>query len=85
MHHLSKQDAALSLTRQHKVLNADGIGLHSLWSSDELEEHHGLLFQQYTAESFAELLDEQFEVLESTLYAEMESGDSLYVVIKRLD
>ncbi len=84
MHHLSKQDAARSLTSQHKVLDAGGIALHSLWSGDELEEHHGLLFQQYTAESFAELLDGQFEVLESTLYAEMESGDSLYVVLKRL-
>jgi hypothetical protein len=39
------------------------------------------LFQQYTAESFSELLDEQFEVLESKFYAEMAAEDSLCVVL----
>jgi len=61
------------------------LALHSLWFGDELEEHHGLLFQQYTAESFLELLDEQFEALESKLYAEMEKDDSLSVVLRRID
>ena len=85
MHHLHKQDAARSLTAQHRVLNPGGIALHSLWFGDELEEHHGLLFQQYTVESFAELLDEQFEVLESKRYAEMAVDDSLCVVMRRID
>jgi SAM-dependent methyltransferase len=85
LHHLSKPDAARSLTAQHRVLNPGGIAFHSLWSGDKLEEHHGLLFQQYTAESFSEFIIEQFEVLESHVYAEMESDDSLYVVLKRLD
>jgi SAM-dependent methyltransferase len=84
MHHLSKQDAARSLTAQHRVLSPGGIALHSLWFGDELDEHHGLLFQQYTATSFAELLDEQFEVLESKCYAEMDEDDSLYVVLRCL-
>ena len=85
MQHLSKQDAARSLIAQSRVLNPGGIALHSLWFGDELEEHHGLQFQQYTDESFAELLGEQFEVLESTRYAEMDADDSLYVVLRRLD
>jgi len=85
MQHLSKRDARQSLTAQHRALNSGGIALHSLWFGDKLEEHHGLLFQQYTAESFSELLDEQFEVLESKLYAEMAADDSLCVVLRRLD
>jgi len=36
------------------------------------------------AGSFSELLNEQFEVLESKLYAEMEADDSLYVVLRRI-
>jgi SAM-dependent methyltransferase len=84
MQHLSKRDAGQSLAAQHRTLNPGGTALHSLWHGDELEEHHGLLFQQYTAESFSELLNEQFEVLESKLYAEMEAGDSLYVVLRRI-
>jgi SAM-dependent methyltransferase len=85
MHHLPKEDAERSLTAQHRILNPGGIALHSLWFGDKLEEHHGLLFQQYTAESFSEILDEQFEVLESKLYAEMEADDSLSVVLRRVD
>ena len=85
MQHLSKPDARQSLAAQHRALNPGGIALHSLWFGDKLEEHHGLLFQQYTAEGFSELLDGQFEVLESKLYAEMAAGDSLCVVLRRLD
>jgi SAM-dependent methyltransferase len=85
MHHLPKQDARRSLAAQHRTLNPGGIALHSLWFGDELEEHHGLLFQQYTAASFSELLDERFEVLESKLYAEMEPDDSLSVILRRID
>jgi SAM-dependent methyltransferase len=85
LHHLPKQDAARSMAAQHRALNPGGIALHSLWSGDKLEEHHGLLFQQYTAERFPELLDEQFEVLESKLYAEMDADDSLCIVLRRLD
>jgi cyclopropane fatty-acyl-phospholipid synthase-like methyltransferase len=85
MQHLSRLDAGRSLTAQHRTLNAGGTALHSLWFGDELEEHHGLLFQQYTAESFLELLDGQFEVLESKLYAEMATDDSLCVVLRRID
>jgi trans-aconitate methyltransferase len=84
MHHLSKEDAGRSLGAQHRVLNAGGIALHSLWFGDECEEHNGLLFQQYTLESFSELLDGQFEVLESRSYAEMAADDSLCVILRRL-
>jgi SAM-dependent methyltransferase len=84
MHHLPKRDAKKSLTAQHRALNPGGTALHSLWFGDQLEEHHGLLFQQYTAESFSELLDGQFEVLEAKQYAEMEPDDSLSVVLRRI-
>jgi SAM-dependent methyltransferase len=85
LQHLSKQDAGRSLAAQHRILNPGGTALHALWFGDKLEEHHGLLFQQYTAESFSEFLGEQFEVLEAKLYAEMEPDDSLSVVIRRVD
>jgi len=85
MHHLSKEDTARSLGAQHRVLNPGGIALHSLWFGDECEERHGLLFQQYTPESFSELLDERFEVLESKAYTEMAADDSLCVILGRLD
>jgi len=85
MHHLSKQDASRSLDAQHRVLNSGGIALHSLWFGDECEEHNELLFQQYTPDSFSDLLGGRFEVLESKLYAEMAEDDSLLVIMKRVD
>lgn len=80
-----KLGAKRSLEAQNRVLNRSGIALHSLWLGDECEECGGLLFQQYTPESFAELTGERFGVLESKIYAEMASGDSLCVVPRRLD
>ena len=85
LQHLTRCDAEQSLIAQHRVLNPGGIALHSLWFGDELERHNVLLFQQYTTESFAELLNQRFEVLESTLYAEIDAEDSLCVVLRRLE
>ena len=82
--HLTKSDAAKSMAAQHRVLNDNGIALHSLWYGDLAEEHHGLLFQQYTLETFAELITGYFDVVESARYEEMEPDDSLYVVTRRL-
>jgi trans-aconitate methyltransferase len=85
LRHLTRRDAEQSLVAQNRALNPGGVALHSLWFGDKLERHHGLLFQQYTIESFAKLLNQRFEVLESTPYAEMAAGDSLCVVIRRLE
>ena len=85
LQHLTKDEAAKSLIAQHRILSPGGIAFHSLWHGDNLEEHHGLLFQQYTTQSFAELINERFEVLESKRYTEDVKDDSLYIVLKRLE
>ena len=73
-----------SLIAQHKLLNAGGIALHALWYGSDYEEFEGLGFQQYTRESFADLLDDRFEILETRIYTEMEKDDSIAFVLKRI-
>jgi hypothetical protein len=58
--------------------------MHSLWHGDSAEEHHGLLFQQYTLETFGELITDYFDVVESERYGEIKADDSLYVVLRAL-
>lgn len=83
LQHLPKPDAAKSIEAQHGALNSDGIMLHTLWHGDSVDEHHGLLFQQYTIETFSDLVADYFDVVDSARYTEMEADDSLYVVCKR--
>jgi len=85
LQHLTKNEVAKSLIAQHRILNPGGIAFHSLWHGNDLEEHHGLLFQQYTTQIFAELINERFDVLESKCYTEDVKDDSLYIVLKRLN
>jgi SAM-dependent methyltransferase len=85
LQHLTKDDAARSLAGQHRVLQPGGIALHSLWYGDSVEEHHGLLFQQYTKETFSALVAPHFNVVESARFKELEADDSLYVILQRRD
>jgi len=84
LQHLSIDECKKSLAAQHNVLNEDGIVLHALWYGNEYEELAGLGFQQYTETSFSELIEGRFEILEATLYTEMEKDDSIVFFLKRL-
>ena len=82
LQHLSVVACRQSLAAQHKILNEGGIVLHALWYGNDYEEHAGMGFQQYTAESFAELLEGRFEILETKIFTEMEKDDSIAFVLK---
>ncbi len=84
LQHLSIEECRQSLTAQHNVLNKGGIVLHALWYGNDFEEYEGLRFQQYTEESFTQLLEGRFEILEAKIYTEMEEDDSIAFFLKRL-
>ncbi|MBC8374858.1 MAG: class I SAM-dependent methyltransferase [FCB group bacterium] len=84
LQHLSMDVCRQSLAVQHGVLNEGGLVLHALWYGTEYEEFGDLGFQQYTEESFADLLDGRFEILESKIFTEMEKDDSIAFVLKAL-
>ncbi len=83
LYHLTKTQLHQSFQRQARVLHSRGIALHSFWYGDEAEEYHGLHSQYHTEESLAAAMGGAFEIIESKRYAEMEAGDSLYVVLRK--
>ncbi|MFZ1756276.1 MAG: class I SAM-dependent methyltransferase [Caldilineaceae bacterium] len=83
LHHLTRQELRLSLARQAQLLNPGGLALHSFWAGDGEEEMMGMRFVYYTPETLAEQVGDEWTILESTFYAEMEENDSLLLLLRR--
>jgi cyclopropane fatty-acyl-phospholipid synthase-like methyltransferase len=83
LHHLTKEQLEKSLTNQVQVLNRGGILLHTFWYGDKEEEHLGLQFSYYTEKTFCELVGDEYDILKSVMYAEMETRDSIYFVLRK--
>lgn len=84
LHHLRKHELEASLRAQARVLNPNGILLHSFWYGDKEEQMHGMHFTYYTEASLQALVGEAFEVIDVGRYAEMGEGDSLYMILKKV-
>ncbi len=84
LHHLTSKELETSLQHQARVLNSNGIVLHSFWHGDKEETHHGLRFVYYTGESLTKLVGSEYEILDLQCYEEMEPDDSLYLLLRKL-
>jgi SAM-dependent methyltransferase len=84
LHHLTRDDLALSLAAQISALSPGGHMLHSFWAGAGEELHHGMRFTYWTAESLREVVAqiEGLSWVEDAVYEEMEAGDSLYVLLR---
>lgn len=80
--HLTKEELKKSFLRQRDVLNEKGIIFHSFWKGNKEEEHHGLLFVYYMEEELLKIAEEYFRVIEIKTYTEMETNDSIYLILK---
>ena len=81
--HLTLPELAASFRRQSEVLAPGGVALHSFWYGDKEEVYGGLRFVYHTESTVREAVGDALEVVEVVRYAEMEAGDSLYVVVRR--
>lgn len=84
LHHLSPEQLAASFHRQHVVLQPPGIALHSFWLGDREEFMHGLRFRYYPEKFLHALVEPYFTIIESTRYAEFETDDSLFLILKKI-
>ncbi len=84
LQHLTRAELQESLHRQVDVLVAGGILFHTLWYGEGVEVHAGLRSVYYTEESFEALVGSEYELVEVWRYTEMDEGDSLYVVLKKV-
>jgi SAM-dependent methyltransferase len=82
LYHLTREELRTSLCSQAQRLNPGGIALHSFWYGEGEQEMHGLRFVYYTPATFAELVGEPFEIVETARYTEMDQDDSFYVVLR---
>lgn len=83
LYHLSETELVGSLRRQADLLNRGGILLHSFWVGQGSEEMHGLTFTYYTEATLAPLFPDNYELIESRRYTEMEADDSLYIALRK--
>jgi cyclopropane fatty-acyl-phospholipid synthase-like methyltransferase len=83
LNHLSNEQLAESLTNQTKVLNDGGIMLHTFWYGDKEEDLSGLHFSYYTEKTFGILVGDEYKILESVKYTELEKNDSIYFVLRK--
>ena len=84
LHHLTRAELAASFERQRAVLNDAGLLLHSFWYGTGEETIHGLRFTYYTEVTLRAVLDDGFEVVALERYQEMEEGDSLYILLRKV-
>ena len=80
---MTREELKKSLKKQWEVLNANGILFHSLWYGDKEEEISGMRFAYYTEETFGDIVEGEYEKLETTKYTELEENDSMYVVLRK--
>jgi hypothetical protein len=71
------------LEKQEQVLRPGGFALHSFWYGDNDEEMHGLHFAYYNEEQLRAIAELRYEVVQIERYTEMESDDSLYILLRK--
>ena len=84
LHHLSRDELRQSFQNQARVLNDEGLLFHSFWYGNKEEEFSGLRFVYYTEATLAEMIGDGYETVESERYAEMEAGDSFFVILRKV-
>ncbi len=84
LHHAAKEDCALSLKNQLRLLNKRGLVCHTFWHGDKIEEHHGLYFKYYLMDELEGMIPDAFEILTKDLYQEMEPDDSILMILRKL-
>lgn len=85
LQHLTRDELKDSFKRQRDTLNDNGLLFHSLWHGNTEEIFNGLRFSYYTKDLLKDVFDDGFEIVEMNLYTEMETDDSLYVILKKKD
>lgn len=80
LHHLTESELQKSLLQQTKVLTPEGLIAHSFWIGDESHEMEDLLFTYYHREQLIDIISENYEVLSTLSYQELDESDSIFVV-----
>lgn len=83
LQHLTDDDLKISIDRQYKILNTNGIICHSFWKGEGSEIFKGLLVNYQNEQSLKEMLSEKFTILHIETYKEFDDGDSIFLIAKK--
>ncbi|MEE4185237.1 MAG: class I SAM-dependent methyltransferase [Gammaproteobacteria bacterium] len=81
--HLSAAELEQSLARQHALLNANGLLLHSLWHGEGTKQFGELTLTYHNARDLRAMLEPAFDILALERHAKMADGDSIYVLARK--
>lgn len=84
LHHLRREDLSVSFVRQRKVLQDGGIACHSFWRGSGEEYHEGMRFVSYHEDELQALVASAWEVLELSVYREMDDDDSVLLIMRKV-
>lgn len=85
LHHVYPDELTRSLEQQLAILRSGGIAAHAMWhGSPRTDEGHGLLFTYYDEETLRAHVPAGYEIVETVLYTELESDDSLTLVLRKI-
>lgn len=85
LHHLSTRGLKKSIKKQKRLLNTNGLLLHSFWRGDIDEIYKKLKFVYYTKNELIDYFGEEFEIVEIDTYKEMEENDSIYIIVRKVN
>lgn len=80
LHHLTDEQLATSVKRQHAILHPGAVICHSFWRGEGSEIFKGLFVNYHEAENLRQLFGEYFELLLIAPYLEFEENDSLVLI-----
>lgn len=83
LHHLSRAELEASLRRQAELLRPGGLAFHTLWHGEGEQDHGGMRFVYYTAQTLAPRLPPTLTLELAERYTELEADDSLIVALRR--
>ncbi|MCF4099392.1 class I SAM-dependent methyltransferase [Maritalea mediterranea] len=83
LHHFSDEELRQSFAAQADCLYDEGLIFHSFWHGDHMEEMMGMRFYYRRPDTLTALLGDQFKLVDSALYTEMEKDDSFWILAQK--
>ncbi len=68
---------------QHRILNKDGVIIHTFWVGGSTMEIDDMVFFYHNTTDLLKMLNKKFTVLHSESYTEFENNDSLFIIARK--
>lgn len=83
LHQMPEAELNKSLHNQLNLLNNNGFVIHSFWTGNKVEDHHGLQWTYYTEDSLIKQVPKEYKVLELETFKENFDHDSIYLILQK--